>query len=666
MSAHDPKTAQATTPSALPTPRLKVVPAKPGYPKDGGRLDLLVSLGVDLPSLDVDRKPLALALVVDRSGSMSGQPLEAAKAATCAAIEMLLPDDWVSVVAFDSTVDIIVPLTPSGRDRSALLASVKAIQTRGSTALYAGWAEGLSQVMACPQQDAAARVVVLSDGGANVGISDAPSIAADVAQATAHGVTTTGMGFGRHYDENLMRALADAGNGNYVFVEDASQVGEAFQQELSGLSALRGRNVRLEPSTGMTLASAVAGQLPPAGCGVRLPDLVGGLDRDIVLTATFDAGAPAPELTLAWSDTLTGAEDRMTLKLDLPAVSTTEFEALPTDPVVTVQASLAQIAGLKLRLSDALRSGQAADSARLLGELQAAIERLPEGEERSAEQRELARLREFEKARDAAMAARFTERKARDRAFGVSDQKRSRQYVNERELHALKLQAIEGAGGAWASGVAKAQATGWLTGSPGPATPAGRRPLAQVRIDGRHGPVSVRVLLADITEQAVDVLVNSTNRRLFGNAGVDGAVHRRAGPELTQAVRQIGGLDYGQAVFTPGFRLPARYVVHTAAMPWQGGNSGEVEILERAYRSAFAVSAQLGARSLAVTALGTGSYGVPLDVAVRTAFAALQEAIVQGAPFSEVSFVILDPAIANVFAAELPGILTGRTAAPTN
>src|SRR5690606_30179769 len=190
----------------LPWPRLTVDAERPGYPADGGLLDLLVKVGVDLPAAEVDRRPLALALVLDRSGSMAGAPLEAAKAALCAAVEMLMPDDWVSVVAYDDRVDVVAPLAPAGKDRRALLAAVRALGSGGSTALYAGWAEGLSQAMACPSPEAGARVVLLSDGMANVGVRDAPSIAADVAQAAAHGVTTTTMGFGRSYDEALLRA----------------------------------------------------------------------------------------------------------------------------------------------------------------------------------------------------------------------------------------------------------------------------------------------------------------------------------------------------------------------------------------------------------------------------------------------------------------------------
>src|SRR5690606_5245055 len=175
-----PTTSPAKPANDLPLPHLNITPAKASFPADGGQLDLLVKVGVDLPNETVARKPIALSLVLDRSGSMSGEPLEAAKAAACAAIEMLLPDDWVAVVAFDSYVNVVAPLAAAGHDRTAILNAVKALGPGGSTALFGGWAEGLSQVMGCPVADAGARVVLLSDGGANVGVSDAPSIAADV------------------------------------------------------------------------------------------------------------------------------------------------------------------------------------------------------------------------------------------------------------------------------------------------------------------------------------------------------------------------------------------------------------------------------------------------------------------------------------------------------
>lgn len=616
--------AKIETPAAAsaPRPRLVVTPAKPGYPEEGGSLDLLLEVGVELPSEVVDRRPLALALVLDRSGSMTGAPLEATRAAASAAIEMLLPDDRVAVVTFDDQVRTLVPMTRAGADRRRLLDAVRSIEPGGSTNLFGGWAEGLSQAMSVPATEASARVVLLSDGQANVGVTDAPTIAGDVSQASEHGVTTTSMGFGRLYDEALLRTMADAGSGNYVFIEGEAQVTEAFQHELSGLSALRGRHVRLEPSSGLTLET-ITGQLPRHGAGLRLPDLVGGLERELVAKAIFAPGATAPTLTLTWSDLLTGREQSLRLPLEIEPLSREAFEALPTDPVVATQLKLARLAELKLKLSNAFRVGDVKGANALLDRAAAAVAALPEGEERAAEESELGRLRQLAKSQELRFAARYSEKFARDRAFGISDHKRVLQFQHERDLYAKKLAAAP------------------------PTFPA-------TELHGPNGPVTVRVVIGDITDQVVDVLVNSTNRHLFGNAGVDGAVHRRGGPELTLAARQLGPLDFGQAVFTPGFRLPAKYVVHTVAAPWQGGGAGERAILERAYHAAFGAASQLGARTLAVAALGTGTYQVPTIFASDVAFAALRDAVAAGATFTEVRFVILDPFVASDFASALP------------
>lgn len=604
----------------LPWPRLTVDAERPGYPADGGRLDLLVKVGVDLPAAEVDRRPLALALVLDRSGSMAGSPLEAAKAALCAAVEMLMPDDWVSVVAYDDRVDVVAPLAPAGKDRRALLAAVRALGSGGSTALYAGWAEGLSQAMACPSPEASARVVLLSDGMANVGVRDAPSIAADVAQAAAHGVTTTTMGFGRSYDEALLRAMADAGQGEYVFVEGEAQVVEAFQHELAGLSALRGRHVRLSPSPGVTLTSNAAGRLATQDGGVRLPDLVGGLERETLVTATFAPGADEPRLTLVWDDLLTGAEERLEVPLGLAAATRAELERMPVDEAVATQAALARIAEAKLRLSEAFRSGRRDEASGLLSRLERDVLRLPDGPLRAAEATELGRLRELERKGDMAFGARTSEMQARSRFMGVTAEKLAAMFAMERELHARKLAA---------------------------------GPLARRELSGPGGPVTVVVAVGDITDQAVDVLVNSTNRHMFGNTGVDGAVHRRGGPALTHAARELRGLGAGEAAFTPGFALPARYVVHAVATPWRGGGRGEVQVLADAYRSALDLASQLGARTVALPAIGTGSFGFPLDVAARVAMSSLAAAVAAGAPFEEVRFVALQPPVAEAFAAAL-------------
>lgn len=132
----------------------------------------------------------------------------------------------------------------------------------------------------------------------------------------------------------------------------------------------------------------------------------------------------------------------------------------------------------------------------------------------------------------------------------------------------------------------------------------------------------IEVVLADITTLPVDAVVTAANARLAGGGGVDGAVHRAAGPELPAACRAIGACATGDAVATPGFALPARWVIHAVGPVWQGGGAGEAALLASAYRRSLEVADEVGARSLAVPAISTGVYGYPPDeaaaIAVRT------------------------------------------------
>lgn len=161
-------------------------------------------------------------------------------------------------------------------------------------------------------------------------------------------------------------------------------------------------------------------------------------------------------------------------------------------------------------------------------------------------------------------------------------------------------------------------------------------------------PARLEVVIGDVTDEDVDVLVNSTNRSLFGVGGVDGLVHRRAGPELTAACRALPGLEYGRAVVTPGFRLPAARVAHVAVPPWKDGVAGELGFLDAAYRAALDVARRLAAGSIAFPAIGTGTYAYPVDAATEVAVAAVVDALARRGGPEVVRFVLrkgdgLDP-----------------------
>ncbi|AKJ64982.1 O-acetyl-ADP-ribose deacetylase [Kiritimatiella glycovorans] len=132
----------------------------------------------------------------------------------------------------------------------------------------------------------------------------------------------------------------------------------------------------------------------------------------------------------------------------------------------------------------------------------------------------------------------------------------------------------------------------------------------------------IKVLCADITTLEVDAVVNAANTRLLGGGGVDGAIHRAAGPELLEECRRLGGCPTGEAKITGGYHLPANHVIHTVGPVWKGGRSGEADLLECCYRRSLEVAAERGLTSVAFPSISTGAYRFPVEkaagIAVRT------------------------------------------------
>ena len=152
----------------------------------------------------------------------------------------------------------------------------------------------------------------------------------------------------------------------------------------------------------------------------------------------------------------------------------------------------------------------------------------------------------------------------------------------------------------------------------------------------------IEIIRGDITRQAVDAIVNAANCSLLGGGGVDGAIHRAAGPELLAECRTLHGCETGKAKITRGYRLPAKYVIHTPGPVWHGGGRGEAELLASCYRSCLALASENGCKTVDFPSISTGVYSFPLDKASKIAIGTIAAYLAEHPEIERVRMVCFD------------------------
>ncbi len=266
-------------------------------------LDLLIDFNATQAGKIPTRRPLNLSLAIDRSGSMGGTPLRYAIKAAQQLVDKLTPEDYLSVVIYDDEAELILP-HQLVTDRVAIKKLIGNIRAGGCTNLSGGWLLACEQIKAQQSPDKLNRVLLLTDGQANMGITD-PQILINTAKAqAADGIITTTLGFGDHFNEDLLIGIANAGEGNFYFIQSPDDAAEVFRIELETLLSVVGQNlaVTLVPSPGIKFGSLLnnyRSQVKGEQLEIHLGDVYSSESRQLAIAITIPAQAKVGDILLA-------------------------------------------------------------------------------------------------------------------------------------------------------------------------------------------------------------------------------------------------------------------------------------------------------------------------------------------------------------------------------
>ncbi|MDP8966508.1 MAG: macro domain-containing protein, partial [Cyanobacteriota bacterium] len=535
----------------MKVPTINLIPLREVVSSDSPTtLDVLVRIIPPEPEIELQRPALNIGLVIDRSGSMRGQKMEYARQAACYAVEQLLPTDRVSVTIYDDQVETLIASTPAA-NKANIIHQIKRIHSRGSTALHAGWVQGGIQVSQHLNPEYLNRVILLSDGLANVGETNPDVIASDVHGLAKRGVSTTTIGIGDDYNEDLLEAMARSGDGNYYYIQSPQQLPNIFARELQGLMATIGTTVSLgiEPQGDITLAEVLNDLDVNVKGRYSLPNLVIGNPIEVVVRLKVPAMAQESGLCyfrLAWNAPEQQKRQKLRVALRLPAVSSAQLREFPFNPEVQQQVALMMASRAKKEAVRLVDRGNYEEASQLLQQTRQQMLTTPELSLTGPEAEALADLDSELQARNISSYRKMSRSQSHSRSYSHG--------------HGTLFYRF------------------------------------------RRGPI-----VGDITQQQVDAIANSTDRYLSSSGAISSAIHRAAGPKLLEECTSLIPCDTGKAKITHGYNLPAPWVIHTVCPVWKGGSQGEEQLLAQCYRNCLELAVLHSIRTIAFPTIGTGA-----------------------------------------------------------
>ena len=331
--------------------------------------------GFDLPEQQ-HRPAVNVALVIDTSGSMSGKKIEQARDAAIAAVRRLRDDDIVSVVLYNSSVQVLVPATKA-TDRESIIKQIRSVKAKGSTALFAGVSKGAAEVRKFIDSESVNRVILLSDGLANVGPKSPRELERLGASFVKEGISVSTLGLGLQYNEDLMSGLASSGSGNHIFVEEADDLVAMFNNEFNDLmSVIAGEfkiTAKVGPGVRPVRVLGTKADIDGRSISIPLTQLYSRQERYFVLEVEVDGGEPETtrplvDVTIEYMNMVSETRDKLTSSLKVrfseEAATVKEDRDLETLAYCAVQ-----IANEKNMRATALRdAGNIDEAKRLLAE----------------------------------------------------------------------------------------------------------------------------------------------------------------------------------------------------------------------------------------------------------------------------------------------------------